>query len=241
MNVEARIDRRRGECAPSEFPARTNPNRPGGCGGPSSWPETRGEARPIPAKCDPTRSRRPLTEEQRELATRYMPMARALARQAGWPLSRNDELEAEAYAALVESAQSFDPDRGVNFAVFARLRIVGALRDYRRFLFHATCRGSTKESPLFERLSGTDTNNGRIIGREPESPTGAYFEAIEAVESAIRLLPRSHAVACRMIYLEGKSQDETAQALGYSKGYLSRLHGDAIERLRRDHREALAG
>jgi RNA polymerase sigma factor (sigma-70 family) len=182
-----------------------------------------------------------LTEAQRELATRYMPLARTLARQAGGASVRSDELEAEAYAALVEAAQSFDAERGVNFAIYARLRIVGALRDYRRFLFHAAWRGESHEIPVFQRLGRSDDSHGWVLGKEHDAPLGAYSESLEAAESVIRLLPRSQAMACRMIYIEGKSQDEAARAIGCTKSYVSRLHAEALTRLGRDHREALAG
>jgi RNA polymerase sigma factor (sigma-70 family) len=241
MNAEARIGDRRGMAVGTGFAEKTNPNRPvppasGSCR------EMRGEARPFPERCDPANPRRPLTAEQRELATQYMPLARALARQADGPSVDLDELEAEAYAALVDAARSFDPARGVNFAVHARLRIRGALRDYRRFLFHAGWKGEASESPAFQRLSVTDdAPHGQFIGKQAEEPLGHTAELHEAVESVIRRLPRPHARACRLIYIDGRSADETAAVLGCSKGHLSHLHSQAIVRLRRDHREALAG
>ena len=75
------------------------------------------------------------------------------------------------------------------------------------------------------------TSMAGCSARRPTPPEDATSRRIEAVDSVIRLLPRSHAVACRLIYIEGKSQDEAAEVLGCSKGYLSRLHSDAIARL----------
>jgi len=182
-----------------------------------------------------------LTHEQRDLVTRYMPLARALARQAAADRSSLDEFEAEAYAALVDAARSFDPDRGVHFAVHARIRIRGALRDYRRFLFHAGWRGEPEMAPVFERLNFADAPCGQFIGMAPEAEVGQAGELHEAVESVIRRLPRAQAAACRLIYIEGKSGDETASALGLSAGYVSRLHGEALAVIGRTYREALAG
>jgi RNA polymerase sigma factor (sigma-70 family) len=240
MNGQATTMSRGGKSSQGAFPEKANPNRPARATEPS-WRETRGEARPYPESCSPHHSRGPMTEAQRELATQYMPMARILAREAMGAAMSLDELEAEAYAALVDAARTFDPDRGVNFAVHARPRIVGALRDYRRFLFHAAWKGDAHESPVFQRSSTTDEINGRVLGRERQTPAGQEFETYEAVDSVIRLLPESHAVACRLIYIEGKSQDEAAEVLGCSKGYFSRLHSEAITRVARKHREALAG
>lgn len=229
----------RGATTRTGFPEKTNPNRPTpAAGGP--WRETRGEARPSPDRCDPRHSDRPLTDEQRELVRRYMPLAQSMARRAADKRMRMDELEAEAYAALVEAVRTFDPARGVDFGVFARPRINGALRDYRRFLFHASTRSGSKESPVFERMTVTPDLHGRVLGVEPPTPPGQDLEVHDVVESILRRLPRPEAAACRSIYVEGRSQEETAQILGYSKGYLSRLHNEALERIRRVHLEALA-
>lgn len=228
----------RGMSARTGFPEKTNPNRPvAAAGGP--WRETRGESRPCPDRCDPRHANRPLTDEQRELVTRYMPMARAVARRAGIKGVRYEELQAEAYSALVEAARTFDPDRGVSFAVHARPRVMGALRDYRRFLFHANWKGPRLESPRFQPLPVTETLHGRVLGIKPDEPVGRSLEMPEAFASIIRLLPRSEAEACRLLYFEDKSVEEAAETLGCNKGYVSRLHGGAMERLRH-HREALA-
>lgn len=242
MTGETRFgeQRGRGGATAMAFAEKTNPHRldarsSGGCG------EPRGESRPYPARCDPTDPRRPLTDAQRELATRYIPLAKALARRAGRSPAHYDDMEAEAYGALVGAARSFDPGRGVDFAVHARLRIRGALRDFRRFLFHAGWKGRPDATPVFERLTMCDAVNGQFIGIEPEPPVGQADELHEALEAVIRRLPRPQAAACRSIYIDGKSANEAAAALGYSAGHLSRLQGDAIVRLRRDFREALAG
>jgi RNA polymerase sigma factor (sigma-70 family) len=240
MNGQATTMGRGGKSPQGAFPEKANPNRPARAMEPSCQ-ETRGETRRYPESCNPHHSRGPMTEAQRELATQYIPMARILAREAMGASLSIDELEAEAYAALVDAARTFDPDRGVNFAVHARPRIVGALRDYRRFLFHAAWKGDAHESPVFKRLSSADEINGRVIGKDTQTPAVQEFETHEAVDSVIRLLPESHAVACRLIYIEGKSQDEAAEVLGCSKGYFSRLHGEAITRLARKYSEALAG
>ncbi len=170
-----------------------------------------------------------------------MPLAQRLARQVKGPSIPRDDLEAEAYAALVEAAQSYDPDRGVHFAVYCRPRIIGAMRDYRRFLFHANWRGESGEMPVFQRLSVFDDLHGRVLGKEPEAPCGWGPETLEAMKSAIRHLPRLNSIACRLMYFEGKSHEETADILGFSSGHLTRLHNDAIAQLARDHGELLAG
>lgn len=231
---------RRGEASRMEFSRKTNPNRPAAAPV-ETGPECRGEATPFPDRADPRHPHGPLTEDRRELATRYMPLARAMARRVGDGAAWQDDLEAEAYAALVDAARTFDPERGVDFAVYARPRIMGALRDYRRFLFHAGYRGDRDESPVFQRLTITDAVQGRFICIRPEAPPERDIERRDAVEDILRRLPRSEAIACRSIYVDGRSSEETAQVLGCSKGHLSRLHNGALERIRRVYREAMAG
>ena len=94
------------------------------------------------------------------------------------------------------------------------------------------------DPPVFQRLGSSGDVHGWVIGKEPEQPVGTDLEAIDIVESRLRRLPRIHALACRMIYVDGKSQDEAAAVLGCSKSYFSRLHRDAVEWLGRDYRES---
>lgn len=240
MNGETRFGDRYGRAAGMDFPAKTHPNRPASAAG-EACREMRGEARPFSPRCDPYDPRRPLTEEQRKLARRFIPLARKLAFEMKDTRLDLEELRAEAYAALVDAARAFDPEHGAHFSVYARPRIVGALRDYRRFALHAGQEGQPSELPVFERLRMSDDVHGTVIGKRPEPPPGQEIEALELVESVFRRLPGPQAVACRSIYLEGKSANETAADLGYSEGYLSRLHGDALTAIRREYRAALAG
>ena len=86
----------------------------------------RGGDGPLSEQTAPHGRRVPLTDEQRELAVNYLPMARQLAQRlhATWRTHR-EELESTAYMALVEAAQRFDPSRGVGFSSYARHRIRG--------------------------------------------------------------------------------------------------------------------
>jgi len=232
--------RRRGEASRMEFSRKTNPNRPQAAPSPPV-PRSEAEAPAFSDRCDPRHSRAPLTEDRRELAARYMPMARAMARQFGGGAAWQEDMEAEAFAALVDAARTFDPGRGVDFSVHARPRIMGALRDYKRFLFHAGYRGERSESPVFRSHLITDETRGSFLGIEPEAPPETEVERRDSVEDLLRRLPRTEAMACRSIYVEGKSAEETARELGCSRGHLSRLHNGALERIRRVYREAMAG
>jgi len=205
----------------------------------STFQPTDGTGRNDAEICARYCDRVPLTDEQRSLAIRYLPMAQALARRAIRPVpSEDEELQSAAYMALVEAALTFDPARKVNFATYARHRIRGALRDYRRLVLADGWKGDPAHRPVFERFCGNIEEHGRVLGVEPPSPIGSELESTEAVEKWLRRLPRAQAAACRLIYLHGKSQDEAAALVGCSKSYMSRLHREAIARLIQDYHAA---
>ncbi len=181
----------------------------------------------------------PLTDDQRALAVRYIPMAQALARRAmRLAPSADEERHSAAFMALVAAALTFDPARKVNFATYARHRIRGALRDYQRLVLADGWRGDPAHRPVFEAFRGDIEECGRVLGAKQDSPVGAELESTEAVEKWLSRLPRAQAAACRLIYLHGKSQDEAAVLVGCSKSYMSRLHRDAIARLIQDYHAA---
>ena len=173
--------------------------------------------------------RKPLTGGQQELAVKYMPLARSLAKpfKLSWPGSR-DDFESAACLALVEAAESFDPDRNVKFATFARHRIWGALRDVQRGQVPMGWRCDPGAAPFVGPMPMEAERRGRVLGMEEEEPVGHELESVEAVEVLLRKLPERHAAACRQIYLHGKSQHEAARDLGCSQSRLSFLHREAL-------------
>ncbi len=90
-----------------------------------------GDARNVPGPCGAERARVRLTEEQRGLAVRYLPLARHLSRRlyATSPTPPED-LHATACIALAEAARNYDPSRNVGFGTYARHRIRAALREF---------------------------------------------------------------------------------------------------------------
>lgn len=181
----------------------------------------------------PARRRRaPLTEAQRALAADYVPLARALSKplKAALPEAR-DEFESAALLALVEAAESFDPDRGIRFSTFARHRIRGALRDVQRSLVVSGWRDDASNAPCVGHLVPELEQHGRVLGIQPDAPVGEDLEQTEAIERWLRRLPPKHAAACRQIYLHGKSQGEAARTLGCSQSRLSYMHREAMAML----------
>jgi RNA polymerase sigma factor for flagellar operon FliA len=192
----------------------------------------RPEAPEGPKKAKRNPRRPPLTRDQQELARRYLPLARALAKplRAAWPVE-GDEFESAACLALVEAAQTYDPSRNVKFATFARYRIWGALRDVQRGLIMAGWRGDLENAPVITSLTSSIEEHGLILGSEPDRPVEETVDALDTVESWLRKLPKQHAAACRQIYLHDQTQAEAAAALGCSKSRLSYLHKESLEML----------
>lgn len=178
----------------------------------------------------PPKRRSPLTADQQDLAERYLPLARSLAKplKMAWPTA-NADFESAACFALVEAAQSFDPKRNVKFATFARYRIRGALRDVQRSMAHHGYADDPSAGPRVGPLRGDSEECGRVVNSEPDEEIGRDIEAIDAVERWLKKLPPRHAEACRQIYIHGKNQNEAADWLACSKSRLSYLHKEALE------------
>jgi len=199
------------------------------------------EVWPVPRLSKLHGFRSQLNDEQRELATRYVPMAESQATNYGTAFDLDpDELRSTAYLALVEAARTFDPSRKVNFATFARHRIRGALRDYLRFATSQSWQRDLSLYPQFQTLGEEPEETRRVLGGAQEEPVGARIESIDDIERWLRRLPRTQALACRMIYLSGKSQEEVASLLGFSKSYLSRIHNEALRLLLDDYNAGVA-
>ena len=223
--------RSRGE-GPSRMDARSfagtsGPQGSGAAAGRGGSAEGRFVARPMhPARrgIQPT-----LNEDQRGLATRYLPMAESLARafEARQAFER-DELRSTAYMALVEAARTFDPYRNVNFATFARHRIRGALRDYARFLLSENWRGSHAVRPSFQVLAANAEQHGRVLGIRREKPVGAR-DRVDGGLGAVVPAPAGNACARLPADLRGSQEPRRGDpASGLLQGAcLEDAHGSA--------------
>ena len=172
----------------------------------------------------------PLTEIQQQLAARFLPLARSLAK----PLKRifnrwKDEFESAACLALVEAARSFDPSRNVQFSTFARVRILWALSDVGRVMGVAGFEDDPDHAPGMISLTPYNEEHGKVLVAVSPPRVGAEFEDEDAVEQMLRKLPKKHAQVCRMQYLYGKTQNEIAAMMGCSQAEVTRLHKKSLE------------
>lgn len=163
--------------------------------------------------------RKRLTPEAQELAARYMPFARKLARPLIDALpAYADDIEAEAFLGLVEAAGAFDPTRGVRFATFAALRIKGSIRDYLRRLAPLGYRRDPDAAPVVEPL---EDHGGELVETAP--PIDAAVERHDQVVTVLELLPGRHRRAVELTYLQDLRQPAVARALGCSSSTVARL------------------
>lgn len=177
-----------------------------------------------------------LDEVQQELAARFLPLARALAK----PLKQlypywRDEFESAACLALVEAARSFDPKRRIQFATFARIRIRGALIDVSRAMILPGFEDEY-EPPGTVALTPYSEEHGAVLVATQPPAVGADVDDIDEVEHWLRKLPRRHANVCRLYYLYGKTQAEIAEVVGCSQSEITRLHRRSIDYLAEPYR-----
>jgi RNA polymerase sigma factor (sigma-70 family) len=175
----------------------------------------------------------PLSPDRSELAARYLPFARKIAKpyKDNWPRDP-DEFDSAVCLALVEAAQSFDPGRNIKFATYARHRIWGALRDVQRDMVLAGWRSDREHAPGFLSLLPRAEEYGRLMLTTPDPRVGEELERAELLESWLKKLPAHYAAACRAIYLRGETQAQAAAALGTSKSRISAWLKEALVILR---------
>jgi RNA polymerase sigma factor (sigma-70 family) len=176
----------------------------------------------------PRRERPPLTAEQADLAARYLPLARSIAKPFRDVFYHHAaDFDSAAGLAICEAAQAFDPSKGILFSTFARHRVRGAMLDVQRlalpFGYRADHEGAPGIWPLFTRSE----NAGRVLIQSHPTPAEEAASR-DAFERQMRKLPPKHAAACRRIYVHGERQGRAARAVGCSQSRLSVLHREAL-------------
>ena len=109
-------------------------------------------------------------------------------------------------------------------SVLRRLRPPNTRRlcDYMRYLLAENWRGDEALRPAFYSLGRNPEHAGRVLWIPEPEPIGTEIDSMDAVEAWLRRLPPKHALACRLIYLGGKTPDEVAALLGLSRSQVSR-------------------
>jgi RNA polymerase sigma factor (sigma-70 family) len=167
----------------------------------------------------------PLSEERRELAARYVPMARGIAESFGrkWPRLA-DEFESAAMMALVESASRFDESKNVKYSTYARLRIIGAMSDVMRIAM----------SPARMHVASfveSQEDYVVVLNTTPDPPVGHEAEHAEAIRDMARKLPKRHGAVFAMVHADGMIHADIARRLGLSVCRIDDVHAEAVAML----------
>jgi len=173
------------------------------------------------------------------------------------------DLERAAEFGLVQAAQSYDASRSASFTTFAYYRIRGAIFDEVRKSWHAshlkmgsdqaTVEESRAASSVEEEYSPETQSDqrapwgsgGQFVSLESacaervpaatESPATRVLrkEESEAIREAMRQLPHRHRLVLQAHYFEDLPLVHIGKQLNLSKSWVSRIHAQALAKLRR--------
>jgi RNA polymerase sigma factor for flagellar operon FliA len=187
-----------------------------------------------------------VTQDQRALVRGLAAKLRRELSLAGDP----EDLIAYGFGGLLEARRKFDASRGVRFKTYAYHRVRGAMLDGVRKMAPLSKRAAddaraqanrevtARPTPLdraFMRISANLTDatplHGRYGAPDPESLL-MHQQSLSQLLQALKQLPERHRRVIRARYFEGRQLDDVARELGVSKSWASRLHGQALRRLR---------
>lgn len=168
-----------------------------------------------------------MNDRQRELATDYLPLARAIAApfKSRVPCAI-DDFESAACLGLVEAAIRFRPERHSNFATYARRRIRGSLIDAWRGMRRLGYRSTDHKSEMHLSIDELSRDEESAISVEPK--VEAEVAHRETLEYWIEGFSPGKQAVFRSIYIDGRSQSQTAKALGISKSHVCQMHREGI-------------
>jgi RNA polymerase sigma-B factor len=143
-----------------------------------------------------------------ELARRFLPLARKLARRYSGDRERFDDLMQVASLGLVKAIDRFDPDRGTAFSSFAVPTILGELKRYFRDLgwsVHVPRRAQEQALTVEEAQRQLTARTGR----PPSVPELAEFLEL-SIEDVLEALETAGAHHC--VSLDTPREDDEGEA-----------------------------
>lgn len=148
-----------------------------------------------------------------------------------------DDLISIGTIGLIKAINTYDPDKKVKLATYASRCIENEILMYLRSM-----RRRAAEVSLTEALESDEEGGGLslmdVLAQEDDLDERlALSEQAARLRKAVdtKLDPREAAVICSRYGLNGKppmTQRETAQQLGISRSYISRIEKKALEKLR---------
>lgn len=157
----------------------------------------------------------------KKLVEQYLPLANKLAFQKKKNLPKHidiEDLRSAAYLGLVEAANRYNPDVGVNFSTFAYPRINGAIIDYLRDLGWFKKGNSHYILSLDSSESGYECTLSDTIKAKKESN-----DCMEILEEISRNLDDQAKSVLKHYFIDELSMQEVGDKFGVSEGRISQL------------------
>lgn len=172
-----------------------------------------------------------LTDEQRSLAERYVPLAERIARRMSLRESDRDEVRADALFGLVKAALHRRPD--APFRPYAQRCIEGAILHGRRARAGGDRAQWQRRTPR-PTLVSLDGPMAEVAHAVPDEQAISPYRAAEYAElwRLVDGLPAREGLAIRLYYEQDLTQTEIGQALGFTQMQASRVLSQARDRLR---------
>jgi RNA polymerase sigma factor (sigma-70 family) len=158
-----------------------------------------------------------------------------------------DDLESFGMIGLIQAAQTYDPERGVQFSTYAyrciENAISGPLTRARRSqvdcISLSVLIGEEEDTPmedqLFSKAAEGSEYKDRSMSLSAETAVLGQ-EASDVLKAAVEELPPPHDAVIQKMYFEGKSLSDVARELQLSSQRVQYLHGRALRMLRRQVR-----
>jgi len=163
--------------------------------------------------------RQSLVLENRKLVTGLVQAAMERYR---LPENLREELVAAGNLALVQAADRFEPDRGVEFMTFATKRVFGEIIDSLRAR-------ETSNEVAQKSLDG-------FVSEEANPERQAIItQELRRVQEVVQELGTRERALFEAHYGKGLSLREAGDEQGISRSYASRLHDHTIETIRSQH------
>jgi RNA polymerase sigma-B factor len=225
---------------------------------------------------------RPDSASRDELAIRFLPFARGLARRYGQGAESSDDLEQVASLGLLKALERFDPGRGIPFTAFAAPTILGELKRHfrdRSWALHVPRGLQERITAVEEAISGLTGELGQPpsvsdVAAQLELEDAEVLEALEAGQGRLPLsldqaapgrlseeVPMAERIGAedpsfeaiedretlrgglphlsererqvlQLRFVEGLSQSQIAERVGYSQMHVSRILRGALQHLR---------
>lgn len=141
-------------------------------------------------------------EERNQLVINYIPLANkiAISKNKSTPKSISlDDLKSEAYVGLIDAANKFDLKYSCSFSTYAKIRILGSIKDYLRKI----------------KINFRELKDNYFVVFD--------YDKLDLFQDVLSFLDCTGQNVIRMYYLENKSMKQIGIQLGLSESRISQM------------------